>query len=209
MVLEDFFGLTEYLEALITLNLYGGAFLAALFETIFPPIPSEIIMPLAGYLAFLSGQGYSGLLIVAVSATLGATLGAVLIYYVSLKLGRLVILRYGKYVLITEKSLSASEGWFKKYGKKAVFFGRMAPVIRELISIPAGLSRMDFKKFLFYTLIGTFIWTMFLVGIGFFFGIYLERLNLSGVFDKIAVFIIVILVAYILFKLIMKKYQKF
>jgi len=208
MDLAIFSGLTEYLEALITLNLYGGAFLAALLETIFPPIPSEIIMPLAGYLASLSDYGYLGLLIVTLSATLGATLGAILIYYVSLKLGRRVILKWGKYVFISEENLSASEKWFEKYGKKAVFFGRMAPVIRELISIPAGLSKMDFWKFLFYTLLGTFIWTLFLVSIGFFFGLYLDSLNLSGIFGKTGVFIIIIIVAYILVKILIKKFKK-
>jgi membrane protein DedA with SNARE-associated domain len=208
MDLAIFSGLTESLTALININLYGGAFLAAFLETVFPPIPSEIIMPLAGYLASLSNYGYLGLLIVALSATLGASLGAILIYYVSLKLGRRFVLKYGKYVFISEENLSASERWFEKYGKKAVFFGRMAPVVRELISIPAGLSKMNFKKFLFYTLIGTFIWTIFLVSIGFFFGIYLDSLNLPGIFGKTGVFIIVTIVAYIIFKLIMGKFKK-
>src|SRR4030043_2076403 len=97
MVFEIVFKITEYLKFLITFNLYGGAFLAALIETIFPPIPSEIVMPLAGYLASLSSYGYTGLLIVVLSATLGAVLGAVIIYYVSLKLGRIFVLKCGKY----------------------------------------------------------------------------------------------------------------
>ncbi len=208
MELSIFSGLTEYLKALITLNLYGGAFLAAFLETIFPPIPSEIVMPLAGYLASLSDYGYTGLLIVTLSATLGATLGAIIIYYVSLKLGRRLILRYGKYVFISEENLSASEKWFGKYGKKAVFFGRMAPVIRELISIPAGLAKMDFWKFLFYTLLGTFIWTLLLVSLGFFFGLYLDSLNLSGIFGKTGVFIIIIIAVYLFVKVIVPKFKK-
>ena len=86
-------------------------------------------MPLAGYLASLGNYSYLGLLIVSISATLGAVLGAVIIYYVSMKLGRFFIIKYGKYFLITEESLSSAEKWFSRYGSKAVFFGRMAPGI--------------------------------------------------------------------------------
>ena len=208
MVFEIVSNITGYLKFLITFNLYGGAFLAALIETIFPPIPSEIVMPLAGYLASLSGYGYSGLLIVVLSATLGAVLGAIIIYYVSLKLGRIFILKCGKYFFVDEKKLSAAEKWFEKYGSKAVFFGRMAPGIRELISVPAGFSKMNFKKFLIYTFLGSFIWTAFLVSLGFFLGVYAESFNLSSILNKIAIVIILTIVCYIIFKYLVKKSSK-
>ena len=200
--------ITEYLKLLIGINLYLGAFLAALIETIFPPIPSEVVMPLAGYLASLSNFGYFGLLLVILCATLGAAIGAIIIYYISLKLGRFFILKYGKYFLINEENLSAAERWFEKYGAKAVFFGRMAPAIRELVSIPAGFSKMDFKKFLFYTILGTFIWTTFLVSLGFFLGEYVETLNLSGTFGKIGIFLIAIILIYFIIKFLAKKFER-
>lgn len=207
-MVEVISGITEYLKLLIGINLYGGAFLAALIETIFPPIPSEVVMPLAGYLASLSNYGYLGLLIVILCATLGATIGAVVIYYASLRLGRFFILKYGKYFLINEENLSAAERWFEKYGAKAVFFGRMAPGIRELVSVPAGFSKMDFKKFLFYTVLGTFIWTAFLVSLGFFLGVYVEKLNLSGTFGKIGIFLIAIIFIYFIIKFLAKKFER-
>ena len=206
-MIEIISGITEYLKLLIGINLYGGAFLVALIETIFPPIPSEVVMPLAGYIASLGNYGYFGLLIVILCATLGATIGAVVIYYASLKLGRFCILKYGKYFLINQENLSAAERWFEKYGAKAVFFGRMAPGIRELVSIPAGFSKMDFKKFLFYTIIGTFIWTAFLVSLGFFLGVYVEKLNLSGTFGKIGIFLLAVIFIYFIIKFLAKKFE--
>ncbi len=208
MELNIFSNLTEYLKSLIISNLYVGAFLAALIETIFPPIPSEVVMPLAGYLASISGRGYGGMLFVVLSATLGAILGAVLIYYISFKLGRFFVLKYGKYFFVTEEKISASERWFEKYGGKAIFFGRMAPGIRELISIPAGFSKMNFKRFMIYTSLGTFIWTLFLVSLGFFFGVYLEKFNLAGVFEKIAILLLLTILAYFIFKYLVRKFRK-
>ena len=208
MVFEIFSSITDYLKVLITFNLYGGAFLAALIETIFPPIPSEIVMPLAGYLVSLSDYGYIGLLIVVLSATLGAVLGAVIIYYASLKLGRLFILKCGKYFFVNERKLSAAENWFEKYGVKAVFDGRMAPGVRELISVPAGFSKMNFKKFLIYTFLGSLIWTAFLVAIGFFLGVYVKGFDLSSVLNKIAAIVILVIVCYIVFRILVKKFSK-
>jgi len=207
-MVEVISGITEYLKLLIGVNLYGGAFLAALIETIFPPIPSEVVMPLAGYLASLGSYGYLGLLIVILCATFGAAIGAVIIYYASLKLGRFFILKYRKYFLINEENLSAAERWFEKYGAKAVFFGRMAPGIRELVSIPAGFSKMNFKKFLFYTIMGTFIWTAFLVSLGFFLGVYVEKLNLSGIFGKIGIFLLAVIFIYFIIKFLAKKFER-
>jgi len=200
--------LTSYLKSITILNLYLGAFLAALIETIFPPIPSEIVMPLAGYLASSGNYGYPGMFLVIISATIGATIGAFIIYYVSKKLGRFLILKYGRYFFVSEEKLSAAERWFKKYGSSAVFFGRMAPGVRELISIPAGFSNMNFNKFAVYTFLGTLLWTSFLVSLGFFFGVYIEKWNLSGIFDKIAILLILVIIAYIIFKYLIKKFRR-
>jgi len=208
MELSIFLSLTEYLKDLIMSNLYLGAFLAALIETIlFSLVPGEVVMPLAGYLASLNNYGYPGLLGVTLCATLGAAIGAVLIYYISLKFGRFFILKYGKYFFVNEENLSAAEKWFEKYGTKAVFFGRMAPALRELVSIPAGFSKMNFKKFILYTFIGTFIWTLFLVSLGFFLGAYVETLNLSGIFGKIGIFLLLIIFIYFILRILSKRFE--
>jgi membrane protein DedA with SNARE-associated domain len=199
---------TEYIKSFVGVNLYLGSFLMAFIETIFPPIPSEIIMPLAGYLSFLSGGGVVSFIFVVLSATLGALLGAIIIYYLAMKLGRLFVARYGKYVLIREKNIAATERWFEKHGKKAVFFGRMAPGLREIISIPAGFSKMNFKEFLLYTFLGTLIWTAFLVSIGYFLGASWENINISDISAKIAIIVILAIVAYFVFRYIIKRISK-
>ena len=127
-----------------------GIFVAALVETLFPIIPSELIFPLAGYVAQDQNLGLEYAITMALAGSLGSTLGAIIIYYISLKLGRKVLLRIGKYVLINEKKLERAEIWFEKHGQLAVFLGRLAPGIRELISIPAGLSKMNIIYFTFF-----------------------------------------------------------
>jgi membrane protein DedA with SNARE-associated domain len=202
MVLEGF---ATFVISLVSSFGYLGAFAGMLIETVFPPIPSELIMPFAGYLASIADLGYVGLTGMIIAGTLGATLGAIIIYYISLTAGRAVVLRYGKYVLIDEENLSAAERWFKKYGKKAIFLGRMAPGIRELISIPAGLSKMDFKEFLLFTFAGSLIWTAFLGIIGFALGEAWRTLALSGMTDFIALILLACVAAYLIYKKLIKK----
>jgi membrane protein DedA with SNARE-associated domain len=102
---------------------------------------------------------------------LGASIGSTVIYLIALKLGRTVLLKYLKYVKVSEKKLSRVESWFQKYGDKAVLFGRMIPVFREMISVPAGLLKMKFPKFLAYTILGSCGWSITLIFIGYYFGI--------------------------------------
>ncbi len=145
MVLNELFSLVfSYVNTMVTTNLYIGVFLAMFIETVFPPIPSEMILPTAGYLVSLTSLGYIGLISIIILATLGTSVGAVLFYYLSLKLGRKFVEKYGKYFMIDDAKVSAAEKWFEKYGAKAVFFGRMAPGMRELVSVPAGFSKMEF-----------------------------------------------------------------
>ncbi len=206
MVLESLVGfLVSYVVYLASISLFFGAFLATLLETVFPPIPSELVIPAVGYLASLLVYGYPGLVGVIFAATAGATLGATIIYYLSLKAGRYFVLKYGKYMLIDKKKLGAAERWFDKYGTKAVFFGRMVPGVRELISVPAGLSKMRFRKFLAYTFAGSFVWTALLATLGYFLGANLQNLPISKITDTIAVLAIITAVAYLVFKYILSK----
>ena len=140
-------------------------------ENIFPPIPSELIMPLAGY---VSAQGKLSLFGVTVAGTTGTVLGALPLYY----LGRFVdperlksfVDRHGRWLALSTDDLAKAEHWFKRYGGAAVFLCRLVPGARSLISIPAGIYRMELGRFLLYTIAGAAIWTTLLACLGFFLG---------------------------------------
>ena len=160
----------EWITSLVTDYLYVGVFLAAVLETVIPPIPTLAVFPTAGYLASQNGIEIPGLILLGIVGGLGASIGSTVIYLIALKLGRTALLRYLKYVKVSEKKLTRVEKWFQKYGDKAVLFGRMIPVFREMISIPAGLLKMKFAKFLTYTILGSCGWSITLIFIGYYFG---------------------------------------
>ena len=163
--------LIELVTTLIEDHLYLGVFLAALIETIIPPIPTMAVFPTAGFIAAQNGLGLLELFLLGILGGLGASIGSTVIYLIALKLGRTALLKYLKYVKVSEKKLSKVEYWFQKYGDKAVLFGRMIPVFREMISVPAGLLKMKFVKFLAYTILGSCGWSITLIFIGYYFGI--------------------------------------
>lgn len=155
----------------MTENLYLGVFLAALIETVFPPIPSEAIFPLAGYIVLKSEMSFIHIFGVGLVGGMGATLGAVVIYLIALKLGRNGLYRYLKYAKIKESRLEKADKWFEKYGDKSVLLGRLIPGIRELVSIPAGIFNMKPIKFLLFTFIGSCVWSILLTVAGYYFGV--------------------------------------
>ena len=163
--------LIEFVIALITDNLFVGVFLAAIIETVIPPIPTMVVFPTAGFIASQNGLELPELILLGIVGGLGASIGSTVIYLIALKLGRTALLRYLKYVKVSDKKLTKVECWFQKYGDKAVLFGRMVPVFREMISIPAGLLKMKLPKFLAYTILGSCGWSMTLIFIGYYFGI--------------------------------------
>lgn len=152
-----------------TLNALGypGIFALMAMESSVIPVPSELVMPPAGYLAH---QGEMNIWIVILMGTLGSLVGAYANYFVSRWLGRPLVLKYGKYVWITEKKFAKVESFFLKHGEISTFIGRMLPVIRHLISIPAGIARMKHLRFSLYTLAGAGIWCTILTWIGYFIG---------------------------------------
>ena len=163
--------LIELITTLIEDYLFLGVFLAALIETIIPPIPTMAVFPTAGFIASQNGLELPELFLLGIVGGLGASIGSTLIYLIALKLGRTALLRYLKRVKVSEKKLTRVEYWFQKYGDKAVLFGRMIPVFREIVSIPAGLLKMKFPNFLAYTILGSCGWSITLIFIGYYFGI--------------------------------------
>ncbi len=149
---------------------YPAVFAAAFLEVIFPPIPSEIVFPLVGFTAHSRDLGMENAIGMAAVGALGSTAGAILIYYVAKKVGRAAIVRWGRYVRLGERDLQKAERWFEKHGAVAVFSARMVPGIREIISIPAGISSMNIAKFAAYTFAGSLVWTVALTLIGFYLG---------------------------------------
>ena len=162
--------LIQWVVSLVSENLYPGVFLAALLETVFPPIPSEAIFPLAGYVILKNGMDVFHVIGVGITGGCGATTGAFVIYIISKKLGRVGLIKYLKYAKIKEKSLEKADHWFEKYGDKSVIIGRLIPGIRELVSIPAGIFNMAPFKFLIFTLLGSCIWSVALTSVGYYFG---------------------------------------
>lgn len=158
-----------------------GVTLMMFLENVFPPIPSELIMPMAG---FWAGQGQTSLNLVIIAGTLGSVLGALPLYYLGTMLDEARLLRlvdkYGKYFLLKPSDITNAQAWFDKYGKAVVFFGRMIPAVRSLISIPAGMNRMAMLPFLVLTTLGSAIWTSALVYAGYVLGVN---------YDEVATFI--------------------
>jgi membrane protein DedA with SNARE-associated domain len=146
---------------------YLGIFLLMFLESTFFPFPSEIIMIPAGYLAH---KGEMNIYIVVLIGILGSVAGALFNYYIAVHFGRRFILKYGKYFFIKEETLDKLEAFFTKHGELSTFNGRLIPGIRQLISLPAGLARMNIAKFAFYSALGAGIWVIVLVVIGYLLG---------------------------------------
>ncbi len=146
---------------------YPGIFLLMAMESSVFPVPSELVMPPAGYLA---QQGKMNMLAAIVCGTAGSLIGAYANYYAAHYLGRPLLLKYGKYVFITEEKFAKVERFFKDHGEISTFIGRLLPVVRHLISLPAGLAGMNHLKFSIYTLLGAGIWVTVLTFIGYFIG---------------------------------------
>ena len=146
---------------------YLGIFLLMFLESTFFPFPSEIIMIPAGYLAF---KGEMNVYLVVLIGILGSVLGALFNYYLALYFGRKFILKYGKYVFIKEETLNKLEDFFTKHGEFSTFNGRLIPGIRQLISLPAGLAKMNMVTFSLYSALGAGIWVIVLVALGYLLG---------------------------------------
>jgi membrane protein DedA with SNARE-associated domain len=146
---------------------YPGIFALMAMESSVVPVPSELVMPPAGYLAH---QGEMSATIAILCGTFGSLIGAYANYYGARLLGRPILYRYGRYVLISPEKLQRVETFFLSHGEIATFLGRLLPVVRHLISIPAGLAGMNHLRFILYTLTGAAIWVSILTWIGYVIG---------------------------------------
>ncbi|WP_419770629.1 MAG: DedA family protein [Candidatus Marinarcus sp.] len=146
---------------------YMGIFIMMFLESSFFPFPSEVVMIPAGYLAY---KGEMNLLMAVFSGIAGSLAGALFNYYLALKFGRKFIAKYGKYVLIKEETMQKMEEFFAKHGHISTFSGRLIPAVRQYISLPAGLAKMDLLKFSLYTSLGAGIWVLILAFLGYFIG---------------------------------------
>ena len=188
---------------------YPGITLLMAIESSFIPFPSEIIIPPAAYLA---SQGQMNIFLVILAGIIGSLIGAIINYWLAFWLGRKIIYRLAdsklcKILLINSKKIERSEKFFLRYGNISTLIGRLIPVIRQLISLPAGFARMNFKSFVFYTTLGSSVWVIFLAGSGYILGAnqaliikYYEIISLS--------LVALLIIAGVIWWLIKKKDQK-
>ncbi|MDK2959112.1 DedA family protein [Aminivibrio sp.] len=173
---------------------YPGIVMLMALESSFFPFPSEVVIPPAAYLA-ASGEMNIGMIIFC--GTLGSLLGAVFNYWIALKFGRPFFMKYGRYLLISPKSLENADRFFERHGHISIFVGRLLPGIRQYISLPAGLARMNIFIFCVTTVLGAGIWVLVLAGMGYFFGrneqLVLENLHWVTLFLVIGCGVIVFL----------------
>lgn len=160
--------LAVLVEQIIVAIGYPGIVLIMFVENLFPPIPSEIVMPLGGFMAAQGKLSFGG---VWLAGTVGSLLGAAALYYLGKIASALVIrafvARYGKWVGVTDKDLDRALSVFGRYGEAVVFFARVVPLVRSLISVPAGMHGMRFDKFLLFTTLGSAVWSAVLTGAGY------------------------------------------
>jgi membrane protein DedA with SNARE-associated domain len=154
-------------DIIAALGPIGVGVLVAL-ETVFPPIPSELILPLSGYLA---SRGRMSLAAVVIGATLGSLAGALALYWAGAALGQKRLRRLAERTPLVEvDDLERAEGWFDRHGGLAVLIGRVVPVVRSLVSVPAGVERMPLWRFILYTIIGSGVYNLVLIGLGYVLG---------------------------------------
>ncbi len=169
-----------------------GAGLAIALENLFPPLPSEIILPLAG---FTASQGDFTLFEALFWTTLGSLVGAILMYYLGAALGRRRMYAiWARVPLVKTEDLERTEAWFDRHGRKAVFFGRMVPIFRSLVSVPAGIERMPLLPFAGLTLAGSLIWNTIFVLAGYVLGEQWHRVEeYAGTFQRVVIVVVLVL----------------
>lgn len=187
---------------------YLGVFFLILIENVFPPIPSEVILLFSG---FFSTYTNLSVLYMIVASTLGSFLGAIILYYIGKifnkeRLKKIVNGRLGKILFLKENDIDKADEWFDNKGNKSVFFCRFVPIVRSLISIPAGMSEMPMGKFIIYTICGSMIWNTVLICLGYRLGSNWEYvLTILDKYQIIVIVILVIIFGYVIIKFYRKR----
>ena len=192
----------DFIAATYDLMHWPGVVALMAIESACIPFPSEIIMPLAGWM-LIKEKGLSPLWVLAAGGygALGNTIGSVIAYYVGMWAGRPLLDKYGKYILISQHDLNTADRWFSRKGDWTVFVSRLLPVIRTYISLPAGIARMNMVRFLVYTFIGSFIWSAGLTYGGYLMGEHWERLrDAMRPFDPLFIAIILGLIVFYIYR---------
>ena len=187
---------------------YFGVFFLILIENVFPPIPSEVILLISG---FFSSYTSLSVFYMILASTLGSFLGAIILYYIGKifnkeRLKKIVNGRLGKLLFLKENDIDKADEWFDNKGNKSVFFCRFVPIVRSLISIPAGMSEMPMGKFIIYTICGSMIWNTVLICLGYRLGSNWEYvLTILDKYQMVVIVILVIIFGYVIIKFYRKK----
>lgn len=187
---------------------YFGVFFLILIENVFPPIPSEVILLISG---FFSSYTSLSVFYMILASTLGSFLGAIILYYIGKifnkeRLKKIVNGRLGKILFLKENDIDKADEWFDNKGNKSVFFCRFVPIVRSLISIPAGMSEMPMGKFIIYTICGSMIWNTVLICLGYRLGSNWEYvLTILDRYQMLVIVILVIIFGYVIIKFYRKK----
>lgn len=200
--------MVDIIKELISQFGYFGVFFLIAVENIFPPIPSEVILPFSGFATTFSSLTVVGVIM---ASTLGSIFGAIFLYGVGIflnveRLERLIDSKLGRILRLKKKDVEKADKWFLKHGNRAVFIGRFIPIVRSLISVPAGMAKMNFVPFIIYTAIGTIIWNTVLISLGAIMG---ENWPAIGTYldlykEVVWIFIGVVVILYFVWK----KYKK-
>lgn len=199
MILELFNSIISFITSFISSLGYPGIFFLMVAESAMIPIPSEIIMPFSG---FLIASGKLSFWAVVIAGSIGNLIGSIITYYLGLKIGRHLIIKYGKYVFFSEKHLMFTERLVGKMGDKIAFVGRLLPGVRTYVSFPLGIAKANIIKFLVYTLIGSIIWNILLTFAGLRLGGEWQNFHkYSNYLDVIAVLMIIVFVIWFVYKM--------
>jgi membrane protein DedA with SNARE-associated domain len=193
-----FLGITSKLS-------YWGVFLLMSVESSFIPFPSEVVIPPAAYLAF---QGEMNIFLVVLFGVLGSLFGASINYFLARCFGRVIVYKLAstklaKLLFLNEKNILKSENYFRKYGSFSTFLGRLLPAVRQLISLPAGFSRMSYSSFLFFTSLGAGLWVIVLAVLGYYFGANQDLFE--KYYSEITIFVVFAVIFAILLLLLLKR----
>lgn len=195
-------GLVDWVTRIVETVGYGGVAGLVALENLFPPIPSEVVLPLAG---FVAGRGDASLAGMVVAATIGSMVGAIILYGIAAGVGpvrlRRFVVRFGGWFGLDEEDLDKTEAWFDRRATLAVLLCRCVPLMRSLVSIPAGFRRMPLGRFSIYTLIGSVVWNIALIGAGFALGDRWERVeDPLELFQKVVLATIAIALAWFVWR---------